>query len=52
MNQKSLKAIFSLQSKLLDFEGLNNQMKLKLFDSLIKPILTYMGLKFGLQTIR
>ena len=41
MYQKSLKAIFSLKSRILDFEGLNNQMKLKLFDTLIRPILTY-----------
>ena len=41
MYQKSLKAVFSLKSRLLDFEGLNNQMRLKLFDTLIRPILTY-----------
>ena len=39
--QKRLKAIFSLKSRILDFEGINNQMKLKLFDTLIRPILTY-----------
>ena len=39
--QKSLKAIFSLKSSVLDFESTSNTLKLKLFDTLIRPILTY-----------
>ena len=41
MYQKSLKAIFSLKSKILDYDSISNQLKFKLFDSLIRPILTY-----------
>ena len=41
MYQKSLKGIFSLKSKILDFDVMNNPLKLKLFDTLIRPILTY-----------
>ena len=41
MYQKSLKAIFSLKSSVLDFESTSNTLKLKLFDTLIRPILTY-----------
>jgi hypothetical protein len=44
---KALKATFSLKSKILDFDF--SSMKLKLFDTLIKPIVTYAytHLKFG-----
>ena len=38
---KSLKAIFPLKSSVLDFESTSNTLKLKLFDTLIRPILTY-----------
>lgn len=41
MYQKSLKAIFSLKSKILDYDSTSNNLKLKLFDALIRPILTY-----------
>ena len=41
MYQKSLKGIFSLKTKILDFDVMKNQLKLKLFDTLIRPILTY-----------
>ena len=41
MYQKSLKGIFSLRSKILDFDVMNNPLKLKLFDTLIRPILIY-----------
>ena len=40
MYQKSLKKI-SLRVKILDFDVVNNPLKLKLFDTLIRPILTY-----------
>ena len=33
--------IFSLRSKVLDFDVMNNPLKLKLFDTLIRPIFTY-----------
>ena len=36
---KALKATFSLKSKILDFDF--SSMKLKLFNTLIKPIVTY-----------
>ena len=41
MYQKSLKAIFSLNSKILDYDSMSNTLKLKLFDTLIRPTLTY-----------
>lgn len=41
MYQKSLKAIFSLKSKILDYDSMSNTLKFKLFDTLIRPILTY-----------
>ena len=41
MYQQSLKAIFSLKSKILDYDSISNQLKYKHFDSLIRPILTY-----------
>ena len=41
MYQKSLKGFFSLKSKILDFDVMNNPLKFKLFDTLIRPILTY-----------
>ncbi|MEW8548168.1 MAG: reverse transcriptase domain-containing protein, partial [Candidatus Thiodiazotropha sp.] len=41
MYQKSLKAIFSLKSKILDYDSMSNKLKLRLFDALIRPILTY-----------
>ena len=43
--QKSLKATFSLKSKVLDFDVLSNSLQLKLSDILIRLILTYQ--KFG-----
>ena len=39
--QKRLKANFSLKSKVSDFDVLSNRLKLKLFEILICPILTY-----------
>ena len=41
LHQKSLKAIFSLKSKVLDLDALSNSLQLKLFDILIRLILTY-----------
>lgn len=41
MYQKSLKAIFSLKSSILDYDSMSSTLKLKLFDTLIRPILTY-----------
>ena len=41
MYQKRLKAIFSLKSKILDYDSISKTLKLKLFDTLIRPILTY-----------
>ena len=38
---KSLKAIFALKSKILDYKAITPKLQMKLFDSLIKPILTY-----------
>ena len=39
--QKSLKAIFALKSNILDYDLINNSLKLKLFDTLVRPILSY-----------
>ena len=41
MYRKSLKAIFSLKSKILDYESVSNNLNFKLFDALILPVLTY-----------
>ena len=41
MCNKGLKAIFSLKCKILDFEFSSIKLKLKLFDTLIRPITTY-----------
>ena len=41
MYQKSLKAFFSLKSKILHYDSMSNNLKFKLFDTLIRPILTY-----------
>ena len=41
MYQKSLKAIFSLKSKILDYDSISNQVQT--FDTLIRPILTYVA---------
>ena len=38
---KKLKRNFSLTSKILDFNNMNSQLKFKLFDTLVGPILTY-----------
>jgi hypothetical protein len=38
---KGLKAVFSLKSKILHFEFFGIELKLKLFDTLIRPITTY-----------
>ena len=35
--KKSVKAIFSLKSKVFDFDVLSNSLQLKLFDILIRP---------------
>ena len=37
MYQRSLKAIFSLKSKILDYDSISNQLKFKLFDILYPP---------------
>jgi len=41
MYAKGLKAVFGLKNKILDLDLANVKLKLKLFDSLIKPIVTY-----------
>ena len=41
MNQKNLKGSFSLRLKILHVNVMNNPLNLKLFDTLIQPILTY-----------
>lgn len=41
MFNKGLKAVFSLKSRILDFDLAKVKLKLKLFDTLIKPIITY-----------
>jgi hypothetical protein len=41
MCNKGLKAVFSLKSKILDFEFSSIKLKSKLFDTLIRPITTY-----------
>ena len=38
---KGLKAVFSLKSKILDLDFSDMKLKLKLFDSLIRPIISY-----------
>ena len=38
---KGLKAIFSLKRKLSDFSQISPEISSKLFDSLIRPIITY-----------
>jgi hypothetical protein len=38
---KGLKAVFSLRSKILDFDFSDMKLKLKLFDFLIRPIISY-----------
>lgn len=38
---KSLKAIFALKSKILDYKAITPKLQMKLFDTLIRPILTY-----------
>ena len=39
--EKSLKALFSLRRKLNNFQDVSVKVQIKLFDSLIRPILTY-----------
>ena len=41
MYNKSIKAIFSLKAKIMNYDNINNKLLLKLFDCLIRPILTY-----------
>lgn len=41
MYHKGLKAVFSLKSKILDFDLAGMKLKLKLFDMLVRPITTY-----------
>lgn len=41
MYNKALKAVFSLKSNILDYNYSDTKLKLKLFDSLIRPITTY-----------
>ena len=41
MCNKGLKAVFSLESKILDFDFSSIKLKLKLFDTLLRPITTY-----------
>jgi hypothetical protein len=48
MYNKDLKAVFSLKSKILDFEFSSIKLKLKLFDTLIRPITTY-GSEIGIS---
>jgi hypothetical protein len=48
MYNKDLKALFSLKSKILDFEFSSIKLKLKLFDTLIRPITTY-GSEIGIS---
>jgi hypothetical protein len=48
MCNKGLKAVFSLKSKILDFEFSSIKLKLKLFDTLIRPITAY-GSEIGIS---
>ena len=41
MCNKGLKAVFSLKSKILDFDFSSIKLKLKLFDTLLRSITTY-----------
>jgi hypothetical protein len=41
MCNQDLKAVFSLKSKILDFEFSSIRLKFMLFDTLIRPITTY-----------
>ena len=41
MYSRSIKAMFSLKSKIMNYDYINNKQMIKLFDGLIRPILTY-----------
>ena len=49
MYNKSMRAIFSLKAKIMNYDSINSKLLLKLFDCLIRSILAYV-LKSGFVT--